>query len=189
MTFLQFIILVGALLVFSPSIVLGVDDPKVLTQPREVSKPKRIARVRVPFRVRGYDKLLVKKLHGKVEEFHRPSAYRSYRLRTRLDKKNDFYVGPWHIESIPIRWSKEKKFWKVQIRIHKMYGKSKELEEFVGSTSVGGTVRGKNLLYDFQGRKGLKFKNTLGQPIADVFIGPFEGAPVAKKSKKVHKTL
>ena len=167
----------------------ALDDPRVLTQPRELKRPKRIARVRIPIKIRIYNKILVKKLHGKIEDFFRPSSFRSYRLRARIDKKNDFYLGGWHIESIPVKWSRAKLYWEVKLRFHKRYGKKRGLEEFVGTTYVAGLVDGKNFLYNFQGKKGLKFKNTLGQPIADILIGPPDEKGLAKNKPGKRSTL
>ena len=167
---------------------VAFDDPSILTQPRMMKRPPRIARVRLPISISDYEKILVKKVNGAVEAQYRVIGKRSYRLRARIDKLNHFYVGKWHIETQPIKWDLEKKYWSVKLRFHKVYGEGEGLEEWVGTTKVSGLVEGKNLLYEFKGRKNIKFSNTMGHPIAEISLGP-SGKKVLSKSSTPKETL
>lgn len=161
---------------------VAFDDPSILTQPRTMKRPPRVARVRLSISISDYEKILVKKVNGAVEEQYKIVGKRLYRLRARIDELNHFYVGRWHIETQPLKWDLENKFWSVKLRFHKVYGEGEGLEEWVGTGKVSGLVEGKNLLYEFKGRKNMKFSNTMGHPIADISIGPFDKKVISKSS-------
>ena len=136
-----------------------------------IQKP-RLARVRMLMILTEYKKFLVRNNYSKLSEVYRPIQPRKHHLRARIESTNHFYIGNWHIETIPLRWSRKKKQLAMKVNFYKVYGNERNLEESIGSTEITGTLEGGNFLYSFKGSKKIKFANVMGSPIAEIEIAP-----------------
>lgn len=149
---------------------------------RMAQQKQRVARVRIAVSLTPFKKLAIKDRFGRVSETFKPTAEKKYNLRARIERPNHFYVGKWHIETIPLSWSRERQYLHMKLRFYKRYGDHKDLEEVIGSTEIRGPVKGERFLYNFLGRKSLNIKNQLGQPVVNIVLGP-PPAPVVSATK------
>ena len=170
------------LLVFMGSQAFCIDHPRDLVRAKggKVRMPKqssKLARVRLKVQVTDYERLLVRQSNGEMKHAFKPRKPFGHNLRARIEKVNHFYLGRWHIETQPLSWSKELNVLRMRLKFYKTYGSSQDVEERVGSVLVKGSLKGKDFLYSFTGSKNIQFKNKLGQPIADISVGPPKSAP------------
>ena len=174
-------------LLFAGSYAFGSVNPPRKSIESLVRMPKqspRLARVRLAVELTNYKKFLVRNNYAKVSEMFRPLKPIKRHLRARIEKTNHFYIGDWHIETIPVKWSKEKMHLTMKLRFFRRYGTSNNLEESVGSTIISGHIEGHDYIYNFQGAKKLKFKNLMGHPLVDVNIGSPKAQPITVSDKK-----
>src|SRR5690606_20341705 len=112
----------------------------------------------------------------------KPGTTLKHHLRARIERPNHFYVGSWHIESIPEQWNKKDHTYQVKLRFFKRYGEGKHLEEYVGSSMVKGRLVGEKDLYLLQASHKETFNNRDNQPVLVVGIGP-----VSEKDDRLSK--
>lgn len=173
----------GTLLVWAtPS--LAVQTQKVAPPQNEVRQNGKVipvARVRIPMALTVYNGIPVRAQTGGLRMEYRPGTIVKHTMRARMERINHFYVGQWHIETVPVAWQRETKRYTVKIRFYKRHGQGEELEESIGTTQVAGVLADgpEKLVFNFSGKSLAKFKDTKGNPLLDVAIGPFD-APTAK---------
>lgn len=129
-------------------------------------------RVRIPVQLVGYEKIVVTSQNGQARHQFKALSPLRHHLRARIERPNHFYVGTWHIETIPQKWKRDTKAYEVKLRFFKRYGEGRELEELVGTQIVKGHLMGKGPHFLFAGRSEETFKDAQGQPILSVGIGP-----------------
>ena len=142
----------------------------------------RMARVRIHLKLIPYDKIVVRDKQGQFKEKFRPIKKLNHVLRARIERPNHFYVGDWHIETVPMKWDQNLKKLKVKLRFYKRYGEGRNLEEYLGNAILSGTLVGKDFLYVVKGRKNALFKNRKNNPVLAVEIGKAEAPKVGKSS-------
>ena len=152
----------------------------------KISGPKRAskaARVRIPIKLISYEKVLVKNTQGISREEYKKAGELKHTLRARIERTNHFYIGKWHIETIPESWNREKKTYRTRLRFYRRYGNERDLEEYVGFTVAFGVLRGDDYLYQFEGFRSASFKDRFTHPILDVEvgIGPVESRELISK--------
>lgn len=145
--------------------------PSPLNEETLPMQEERVVRVRIPLQFQGYEKVIVTDHKGMSRYQYKPLPILKHHLRARLERKNHFYVGGWHIESIPERWDRASKQYAVKLRIYKRYGEGRELEELIGKVEVSGKLEGKDLLYNFKGFATASFKDREGRPVLDLGVG------------------
>ena len=149
---------------------------------RYPKKNQKVARFRLSIELTPYLKYLVRDINGRVKEAFRPAMPLKHNLRARIDKKNHFYMGKYHIETIPLSWEKKQKKLQLQIKFYKRYGDDKNLEELLGSTKAVGFLRGEKHLFVFETSKRAKFYNALRHPLLSVHITkPYAQKQMSKK--------
>lgn len=138
-----------------------------------ISEPPEVARVRVPIKITGYEQIMVQNQHGVRRIEHKALAPLDYNLRATINRTNHFYLSDWHIESVPIKWEKDLKNWKAELKFYKRYGQEQDLEEYVGSLAVSGHLMGepKDKVYKFSGQARQQFQNKRGSPVLVVEVG------------------
>lgn len=173
--------IVLAVAFFESTAVLGVEAQKPvrldaapsLNEGVELPQEQQEApRVRIPVQLIGYEKIVVTGKNGQARHQFKALSPLRHHLRARIERPNHFYVGTWHIETVPVQWKRETKAYEVKLRFFKRYGEGRELEELVGSGTAKGFLSGKGPHYLFAGRMQQTFKDPQGQPILAVGIGP-----------------
>lgn len=177
------------------NLAFGIDDPRDLIDHKnsKVRIPKqapRIARVRIPIELTSFAKFNLRDQLGRMRVQFRPVKTKKHVLRARIETPNHFYVGDWHIETVPVAWSKKEKLLTLKVRFYKRYGNHKKLEEVVGDTQVKGLLEGEDFLYDFLGKKVVKFTNPLRHPVLTASIGKgASGKEMVKKDQGKQKSF
>lgn len=146
-------------------------SPSPLSEETFPVQQERVVRVRIPLQIQSYEKVVVTDHKGMSRYQYKPLPLLKHHLRARLERKNHFYVGSWHIETVPEKWDRITKQYAVKLRIYKRYGEGRELEELIGKVDVNGKVEGKDLLYNFKGFAAAAFKNREGHPVLDLGVG------------------
>lgn len=146
--------------------------------------PKGAARVRIHLRLVPYVKVIAKDKN--LESYH---AYRAvgkmqYTLRAKINRVNHFYIGNWHIETIPLSFNRRSKYYKLKLKLYKIYGNNSQLQEYVGSLTAEGGLVGGNHLYTFNGHRASKFTDRAGNPICQLDIGLSNNRGTKYLSKK-----
>ncbi|MFW7379393.1 MAG: hypothetical protein ACOH5I_11335 [Oligoflexus sp.] len=154
----------------------------------ELPGPKKTAaQVRIPLELRPYEKILAQRpgQSGKQIEY-RVIKPLKHVLRARMERTNHFYVGEWHIESVPVRWIKEERTLELNLRVYKRYGDSQELEELVGNLQLTGNLKGTGdqAVYTFTGQGAQRFLSKHGHPIVDLVVGPTAVESVGQIAKQ-----
>lgn len=147
---------------------------EALLEDMPVQTPKaatKIARARIPIELTSYNKLLLRNQEGVLEEVFRPQKPKRAWLRSRIERKNHFYLSNWHIETVPMEFVQAEKYFLVKLRFYRMYGKNKGLEEYVGMVEVAGYLDGKDYLYRLKTFQNHSFTNKAGDPLLDVVVG------------------
>lgn len=151
---------------------INVGDNPLIELPGE---KKAGAQVRIPIELRPYEKILSHKPGSELKQIeYRVIKPLRHVLRARIERTNHFYFDDWHIESVPVRWSKAERTLEVNLRIYKQYGESKELEEFIGSLKVAGVLQGENGTYTLSSNASQRYHNKHGQPIVELNVGQKE---------------
>lgn len=145
----------------------------------------RTAQVRIGLKMTPYQPVTVKTKEGKSVMKSQPAGTLQHTLRARIERTNHFYFGDWHVETIPEAWSRESMKYRVKLRFFKRFGEGKDLEEMVGSTTVQGTLEGKNYLYAMNGQVSNQFKNRNG----DIVLAVVVGSPSSKKDAPTKERL
>ncbi|MBF0442525.1 MAG: hypothetical protein HQK54_11520 [Oligoflexales bacterium] len=128
-------------------------------------------RVRIPLKMITYEKVIVQKPNGESRLENKKSQVIRYTIRGRIERANHFYVGRWHIETIPLSWAQKTKKYKTKLRFYKIYGDSPELEEYLGNVIASGQLEGDNRLYNLIGFAGSSFNDKNNNPVLDVEVG------------------
>jgi hypothetical protein len=155
----------------------------------EMPGPQNIgAKVRIAIKLKPFEKFLVQGKNQRQRVSFRSVDTIRHMLRARIEQTNHFYIGDWHVETVPVKWSRAELTLEMNVRFYKRYGDSRELEEYVGHLPmVGQLVPGKqDGLYLFRGRARKQFQNKHGQPIIAVELGtygPGQGGTVARKNQ------
>lgn len=138
-----------------------------------VSEPPEVARVRLPIKLTAYESIMVQNQHGVRRIEHKPLAPLDYNLRATINRTNHFYLSDWHIESVPIKWDRDQKSWRAELKFYKRYGQEQDLEEFVGTLGIAGQLlgEGQDKVYRFAGKGQQRFQNKRGSPVLDVELG------------------
>ena len=149
---------------------------------------KKVARVRLGVKLIPYEKLVVTDAEGVNKIRYAKSTPIRRNLRSRIDKKTDFYINNWHVELEPIAWDKNIKKLNYRVRLFKQYGQGGSLEEQIGAIEVEGLLEGSRFVYSFSGKNSVKFNNKSGIPIAELYVqepfGPSRKMNVARKKAK-----
>ena len=134
------------------------------------TKPKKEARVRIGVKITPFQKVIVKDTFGVNQIRYTKAKTISRNIRTVISKKSQFYIGDWHIETIPVQWDKTNKILKYDIKLYKRYGVSRDLEEYIGSMELAGVLHGSEFVYSFKNKNHVRFTNKNGHSIAELFL-------------------
>lgn len=133
---------------------------------------KEGAQVRIAVELRPFEKILVQGRGEQKQQLeYRVIQPTKHMLRARIETSNHFYIGKWHIETVPVRWSRSERLLHMNVRIYKRYGDRQELEEFVGQIPISGTLDGENGLFVLTGQTQQRFHNKQGHPIVEMRVG------------------
>ena len=158
-------------------------DVKGQAAVRDPQAAPRMARVRIRLKLTEYDKLVIKNEQGVTRIDHKAVRTVQHILRARIERTNHFYVGNWHVETIPVSFDRTTLKYTAALRFSRKYGEGWDMEEYVGRVELNGTLAGKDFVYDMIGNNTAKFFSLKGEPLLDVEIGvnPLT-TPIAKRA-------
>lgn len=153
--------------------------------PYQQDPVEKVYRIRIPLMMQAYHEVAATKSDGKIRPAKVPAKPVSHMLRARIDKPNDFYVGDWKIQTIPVRWDKETNMYQVKVDVYRRLGEQGQVEETLGSISLTGQlVKQGDRLYTIQGSANKRFVDAYGQPLLELQVGSPKAQsnlPVANK--------
>ncbi|MFY7929790.1 MAG: hypothetical protein ACOVS5_13040 [Oligoflexus sp.] len=138
-----------------------------------ITEPPVVARVRIPMKITSFEPVLIQSANGVKRLEHKPLSPNAYNLRATINRSNHFYLADWHVESVPIKWDRDQRLWKVELKFYKRYGQEQELEEYVGTLPVQGKLTGGEAkVFVLDAKAQQQFNNKRGSPVLIVEVGP-----------------
>ncbi|MBM4252579.1 MAG: hypothetical protein FJ146_11460 [Deltaproteobacteria bacterium] len=132
-------------------------------------KPRR---VRIGLKLIPYKKIITRQLNGKIDSRYLQAGAMRHTLKARLNEPNHFYLGDWHIETVPTKWTKQTGHYEVQLRIAERFGPYGQLEEDRGSLTLSGKLEEQERSIDvLVGVARQRFRDKFGNPQLDVIAG------------------
>lgn len=122
-------------------------------------------RVRIGLRLTPFKKVVTRARDGGSETRFIPAEPLRHTLRARLNKTNHFFVGEWHIETIPTKWVRKSRRYEVRLNIYRRFGAFGQLEETLGSVDLAGVL-------DEQGDRLFVLIGTTRKRLRDKFQNP-----------------
>jgi hypothetical protein len=136
-------------------------------------------RVRIGLRLTPFKKIITRQQGGHVESRFIQSEALRHTLRARINETNHFYVGNWHIETVPQKWIRKIKRYEVELRIFERYGDYGQLEESIGKVRIAGTLEEQDRNTDvLVGVAKQRLRDRSGNPLLDVVAGYQPGEPM-----------
>ena len=132
---------------------------------------RKLDRVRIPIKLTPYHKILVKTKEGKLEEKQLAAPSMTHTFRARMERTNHFYVGSWHVETVPLKWESQQHRYQVRVRFFERLGAGQEIEEYVGNVDANGVLVKENDTFNFKGFAAAEFKTPAGANLLDIEIG------------------
>ena len=130
------------------------------------------AKVRLGLRLTPFKKVTTRGRDGTVDTRYVPVEPLRHTLRARLNVTNHFFVGEWHIETVPVKWVKKTRHYELRLDIYRRYGAFGQLEENVGSVNLAGILedQGDNV-HVLIGVARKRLRDKFGNPYLDVVAG------------------
>ena len=160
-----------------PSAFTGVQNSRAFDNANAdatLGKPMP-ARVRLPVKLVTFKTVVATDREGKTRPSFIPNGGIVRTIRSRIDKPNHFFIGDkgeWHIESVPMRFSKTDKRYTARLNISKQIGVDGAVEEQIGSIEVAGVlVQEEAGLYNFVTNSRQQFRDKMGNPILELSVG------------------
>ena len=130
------------------------------------------ARVRIGLRLTPFKKVVTRHADGSTETRFIPGEPLRHTLRARLNQGNHFYVGDWHVETIPTKWIQKTRRYEVQLNLYRRYGAFGQLEENVGSVVLSGDLEEQaDGVHVLVGVVRQRLRDKFGNPYLDVIAG------------------
>ena len=156
-----------------------VSEPKsswVAAEPTSIkasaSEEKAAERVRIGLHLTPFKKIITRQANGSSETRLMPGEPMRHTLRARLNETNHFFIGNWHVETVPLSLIRKTRHYQVRINVYERYGDYGQLEENLGSVTVSGVLepqeRGTSLLV---GVGKQRLRDRFGNPYLDVVAG------------------
>lgn len=123
------------------------------------------------------------KLGKKLQKFQKLRPLQ-HTLRARMTKTNHFYLGRFHLETVPVNWIKQANLYKLKIKVSKRFGAHGMLEEHIGNIFLEGKLSGGNGdIYVLNGVATKVFMNKQQHPELELVAG-FTNQRMAKAVSK-----
>ena len=169
------------------------DGPKakwIAPQPEQAkeinAETQQPAKVRIGLRLTPFKKVVTRNRDGSTDQRFVPIEPLRHTLRARLNKTNHFFVGEWHVESVPTKWVRKTRHYEVKLNVYRRYGAFGQLEENVGSIELAGTLEEeRDNVHVLLGTARKRLRDKSGQPYLDIVAG---FAPGAEKGPAVSLT-
>ena len=140
------------------------------------------AKVRIGLRLTPFKRVTTRNRDGTVESRFVPVEPLRHTLRARLNQTNHFFVGEWHVETVPTRWVKKTHRYEVRINIYRRYGAFGQLEENVGSLDLSGVLdEQEDNVHVLVGVARTRLRDKFQNPLMDVVAGFAPGSPTGPK--------
>ena len=105
-------------------------------------------------------------------------------LRAKMLSPNHFYIKKYHIETIPLEWNEQNKYYSLKVVVFKRLGKNGLVEEHLGSLKLKGHLKGQASPYLFASFAKAVFKSKTGQVKATLIAG-YKPAPNKSSQKRI----
>lgn len=147
-------------------------------QAKEINaETQQPAKVRIGLRLTPFKKVVTRNRDGSTDQRFVPIEPLRHTLRARLNKTNHFFVGEWHVESVPTKWVKKTRHYEVKLNVYRRYGAFGQLEENVGQIELAGTLEEeKDNVHVLLGTARKRLRDKAGQPYLDLVAGFAPGA-------------
>ncbi len=160
------------------------DGPKARWTSPQAEQAKEInaesaqpAKVRIGLRLTPFKKVVTRNRDGSADQRFVPIEPLRHTLRARLNKVNHFFVGEWHVESVPTKWVKKTRHYEVKLNVYRRYGAFGQLEENIGSIELSGTLEEeRDNVHVLLGTARKRLRDKAGQPYLDIVAGFAPGA-------------
>lgn len=134
----------------------------------EAGPPK----VRMGLRLTPFHRVVTKRPDGTSETRFVLGEPQRHTLRARLNQSNHFFVGEWHVETVPTRWIRKTQRYEVKLNLFRRYGAFGQLEENVGSIELAGTLQEQpDHVFVLLGVAKQRLRDKSGNPYLDVVAG------------------
>lgn len=145
------------------------------------------AKVRIGLRLTPFNKVITRNRDGTVDTRYVPGEALRHTLRARLNKVNHFFVGDWHIESVPLKWIQKTRRYEVRLNVYRRYGAFGQLEESAGTMDLSGVLEEQqDNVHVLLGVARKRMRDSMGQPLVDVVAG-FGPGTVPPKGPSISK--
>jgi hypothetical protein len=135
-------------------------------------KAAQPAKVRLGLKLTPFKKVVTRGRDGAAETRYVPVDPLRHTLRARLNETNHFFVGDWHVETVPTKWVKKTRHYEVRLNIYRRYGAFGQLEENVGAVDLAGTLdQQPDNVHVLVGVARQRLRDKLGNPYLDVVAG------------------
>ncbi len=132
----------------------------------------RPRRVRIGLKLTPYKKIITQQLNGQINTRYIQANPLRHTLKARLNESNHFYLGDWHIETVPTKWTKQTGDYEIDIRVSERYGPYGQLEEDLGHFLVKGKLVEQERDIDvLVGVARQRFRDKFGNPQLDAIAG------------------
>jgi hypothetical protein len=160
-------------------------EAKVLNEKAKTTAP---AKVRIGLRLTPFNKIVTKARDGQVSTRYIPGEALRHTLRARLNKMNHFFVGEWHLETVPLKWVQKTRRYEVRLNVYRRYGAFGQLEESVGSVDLAGVLdEQKDNVHVLLGVARQRLRDKEGNPYLDVVAGFAPGSAPAPTGPELSK--
>ena len=151
---------------------------------QEDIKPK-LVRVSIPLQITAYKPLKSSKAMSSSEV--RVRGTQRYLLKSRLHNIDDYYVSKLHIQTIPIKFDRDKRLYKLKVVIFKRYDKG--VEEKIGDLKIQGSLVDKGGSFSLKGLSSKTFRDKWGHKSWKVVAGLGSRDTSSKLSKEAEHQI
>lgn len=128
--------------------------------------------VRIGLRLTPFKKITTKLRDGSDETRFLPAEPLRHTLRARLNKTNHFFVGEWHIETVPTKWINKTRRYEVRLNVYRRFGAFGQLEESLGSVDLAGVLeQQEDRLFVLLGVARKRLRDKFQNPSLDIVAG------------------
>lgn len=128
--------------------------------------------VRIGLRLTPFKKVTTSARDGGKETRFLPAEPLRHTLRARLNKTNHFFVGEWHIETVPMKWINKTRRYEVRLNVFRRYGAFGQLEESLGSIDLAGFLEQQDeRLFVLIGAARKRLRDKFQNPSLDIVAG------------------
>ena len=142
------------------------------TEHNKASAANDPQRVRIPVSIKAWTTVTATDGNAKGRPTRIATKPMSQVLRARMERPNDFYLGDWRVQTVPVRWLKRTGQYQVRLELFQRLGEAGQIEDSMGSVLLSGVLsKQADGLFVIQGKARRQFFDKHGNPIAEIQAG------------------